>query len=164
MKLIRCKSCDDVVRLIHTKWRKCECGRSGGQYNDDFISATVGGDCEVIGIRNDWINAGKIKRKYPELNTIIQGEYLGDVQIHRIISSNGPKLKISIEQLDKKFNEITFNDKRKYTINVKGDKSPKTIKIPINKLGPSFNNKKTKNESIDLLKKRIIESLNKNPK
>ena len=73
-----------------------------------------------------------------------------------------PKLKISIEQLDKKFNEITFNDKRKYTINVKGDKSPKTIKIPINKLGPSFNNKKTKNESIDLLKKRLIESLNKN--
>jgi hypothetical protein len=43
-KLIRCKKCEDIVRLVHTKWRKCECGKSGGQYNDDMISATVGGD------------------------------------------------------------------------------------------------------------------------
>jgi hypothetical protein len=139
MKLIICKKCDDVVRLIHTKWRKCECNKSGGQYNEDLMSATVGGDCEVIGIRNDWVKAGKQKRKEAELNHIIQGEYLGDVQIFRVKSSDGPRLKMDIVEFDKEFNEITFTDKRKYTINVKGsDKSPKTVKVPINKSGPSF--------------------------
>jgi hypothetical protein len=149
MKLIICKNCDDVVRLIHTKWRKCECGKSGGQYNDDLMSATVGGDCEVIGIRNDWVSAGKQKRKEAELNHIIQGEYLGDVQIHRIISADGPKLKMEINQLDKEFNEITFKDNRKYTINVNGgDKSPKTVKVPINKKGPSFKAKNVIKEQL----------------
>jgi len=33
MKLVRCNQCGDVTRLIHTKWRQCECGKSGGQYN-----------------------------------------------------------------------------------------------------------------------------------
>ena len=149
MKLIICKNCDDVVRLIHTKWRKCECGQSGGQYNDDLMSATVGGNCEVIGIRNDWVAAGKQKRKEAELNQIIQGEYLGDVQIHRIISSEGPKLNMEINELDKEFNEITFKDKRKYTINVKGsNKSPKTVKVPINKKGPSFKAKNVLKEQL----------------
>ena len=149
MKLILCKSCLDVVRLVHTKWRKCECGEAGGQYNDDLLSATVGGNCEVIGIRNDWVSAGKQKRNEAKLNNIIQGEYLGDVQIYRIISPDGPKLNIEIKKLDNNFNEITFKDRRKYTINVKGsNKSPKTIKVPINKKGPSFKIVKTLKEQI----------------
>lgn len=154
MKLIICKNCDDVVRLIHTNWRKCECGKSGGQYNEDLQSATVGGDCEVIGIKNDWVKAGKQKRKQADLNHIIQGEYLGDVQIHRIISSDGPRLKMEINQLDKEFNEIIFKDKRKYTINVKGaDKSPKSVKVPINKKGPSFKLKSALNEELQKIKR-----------
>ncbi len=162
MKLVRCNNCEDVVRLIHTKWRKCECGKSGGQYNDDMMSATVGGDCEVIGLRNDFFTKkpfSKARNGHDEkglINVIVQGEYLGDVQIHRIISGNGPKLNMDIKELDDEFNEITFNDKRKYTVNVKGgDKSPETIKIPINKNGPSFKTKNVLKEQF----RRFIEIL-----
>jgi hypothetical protein len=142
MKLIRCKKCNDIVRLVHTDWRQCDCKKSGGQYNEDNISATVGGDCEVIGIRNDWIDASKKGRKDSELNTILQGEYEGDVQIHRIESGDGPRLKMKIEPIDKETNKITFMDDRKYTINLKGDNSPESIEVPSNK-EPSFKPKKS---------------------
>ena len=55
MKLIYCLECSDVVRLIHTKWRMCECELSGGQYNDDLITATVGGTCRILGIPNPFL-------------------------------------------------------------------------------------------------------------
>ena len=161
MKLIRCNQCGDVARLIHTKWRQCECGKSGGQYNDDMISATVGGDCEVIGLRNDYFELkpfSKARTKTDDLgmiNGIIQGEYLGDVQIHRIISGKGPKLKMIIEPIDDENNKITFTDNRKYTINLKGDKSPKTITVPRNDAGPSFKDDKTKKTIKEHLKKLI---------
>lgn len=167
MKLVRCKKCEDVVRLVHTKWRQCECGKSGGQYNDDLMSATVGGESEVIGIRNDFMAAkpfSKAREKKDdkgELGQIIQGEYLGDVQIHRIKSGSGPKLKMTIEQKDDEFNTLTFTDKRDYTINVKGEKSPKSIDVPINHDGPSFKSKKVTNESDISIKLLIIEHLNK---
>jgi hypothetical protein len=144
MKLIKCNKCGDVARLVHTKWRTCECGKSGGQYNADMISATVGGDCEVIGLRNDYFEAkpfSKARDKKDDkgqINSIIQGEYLGDVQIHRIKSGDGPRLKMDIEEIDEDTNKITFTDKREYVINLKGDKSPKTIEVPSNKIGPSF--------------------------
>ena len=138
MKLIRCKSCNDIVRLVHTKWRQCACKKSGGQYNDDNISATVGGDCEVLGISNDWVDGSKKDRENKELNNITQGEYLGDVQIHRIKSGKGPKLKMDIKEIDDDTNKLTFKDKRKYEVNVKGgDKSPDTLEVPSNKQ-PSF--------------------------
>ena len=162
MKLIICKQCDDIVRLIHTNWRKCECGKSGGQYNEDLQSATVGGNCEVIGIKNDWVAAGKQKRREAGLNHIIQGEYLGDVQIHRIISPEGPRLNIEINEVDKDFNELTFKDRRNYTINVKGaNKSPKTVKVPKNKKGPSFKTNEDLKEFYimkDTIKKMLRES------
>jgi hypothetical protein len=159
MKLVRCKDCDDVIRLVHTKWRKCECGNSGGQYNDDFHSATVGGNCEVIGLRNDYFLEKPFskERNNKEINHIIQGEYDGDVQIHRIESSKGPKLKMTIEKLDDDNNLITFTDDRKYTINVKGNKSPKTIEIPINHNGPSF--KEVKKSDKEKIKESIINKL-----
>ena len=158
MKLVRCKKCDDVVRLVHTTWRKCECGKSGGQYNEDLMSATVGGDCEVIGIRNDYFTKKPFskERDDKELNSIIQGEYDGDVQIHRIKSGDGPRLKMDIEKLDDKNNKITFTDDRKYTINLKDDKSPKSVEIPINDDGPSF--KPLKKESVnyrDIIKEHL---------
>ena len=160
MKLIRCNQCGDVARLVHTKWRKCECGKSGGQYNADMISATVGGDCEVIGLRNDYFEKKQFSkaREDKALSTMIQGEYLGDNQIHRIKSGDGPRLKMKIEQIDDENNQITFTDDREYTINLKGDKSPKTIEVPLNKVGPSFKGGKEKNKSD---KKTIKEHLRK---
>lgn len=163
MKLIRCKKCDDVVRLVHTKWRKCECGKSGGQYNDDLMSATVGGDCEVIGLRNDYFAEKPFSKERDkkddkgQLSHIIQGEYEGDVQIHRIKSPDGPKLKMTIEKLNDDTNLITFTDDRKYTINIKGNKSPKTVEIPINHNGPSF--KEIKKSDKEKLKESIINKL-----
>ena len=145
MKLIKCNKCYDVVRLIAKEWRKCDCGKSGGQYNDDNLSATVGGDCEVIGLRNDYLYAKPFSknRGADGKGQIIQGEYKGDVQIWRIKSADGPKLKCEIEQISDKEVLITFKDKRKYSINLKGNKQPKTIKMPYNKV-PSFKNKKKK--------------------
>ena len=46
------------------------------------------------------------------------------------------------------FKYIAFTDDRKYTINLKGGKSPKTIEVPINKNGPSFKGVKKQKESI----------------
>lgn len=161
MKLVKCKNCNDVVRLIHDKWRKCDCGKSGGQYNDDLLSATVGGDCEVIGLRNDFFETKPFSKKRGDLSGIIQGEYKGDVQIHRIKLPDGPKLKMEFEKIDDETVEITFTDDREYTINMKGkNKSPKSVKLPAND-SPSFKNKKARNESkiLDSYKNLIIEEL-----
>lgn len=102
MKLIKCNKCYDVVRLINSEWRKCHCGKSGGQYNDDNLSATVGGDCEVIGLRNDYLYAKPFSKGRGDdgKGVIIQGEYKGDTQVWRIKSPNGPKLKCIIEKID----------------------------------------------------------------
>lgn len=142
MKLIRCNECNDVVRLVHTGWRKCDCGESGGQYNDDLLSATVGGNCEVIGIRNDFFEESREDRVIKEIDRIIQGEYDGDVQIHRIKSPDGPKLKMALER-DGDIVNVTFTDDREYTINLIGDKSPKMVQIPYNDT-PSFRDEKTR--------------------
>ena len=55
---------------------------------------------------------------------------------------------MEIEPINKTNNKITFTDDRKYTINLKGDKSPKTIEVPINKNGPSFKGVKKQKDSI----------------
>ena len=55
---------------------------------------------------------------------------------------------MEIEQIDDENNKITFTDDRKYTINLKGNKSPKTVEVPINKNGPSFKPVKKQKESI----------------
>jgi hypothetical protein len=55
---------------------------------------------------------------------------------------------MEIEAIDDDNNKITFTDDRKYTINVKGDKSPKTIEVPINKNGPSFKGNQKQKENI----------------
>ena len=140
MKLIRCKKCNDVVRLIHTKWRTCDCGKSGGQYNDDLLSATVGGKCDIVGISNLFFDdkfralsdkekvkfRKKINHHYQE---IWYWELLGDFQIHRIKSPEGPRLKIKIKRIDDKNVKLIFKDKRKYSLNIPGDRSPKSIVI-----------------------------------
>jgi hypothetical protein len=151
MKLIRCKNCNDVVRLIHTEWRMCDCKKSGGQYNEDLITATVGGSCEVFGISNLFFNdefnklnedekveyRKKIRHHWCE---IWFGEVEGDVQIQRIKSPKGPRLEMKVEWVDKEHTKSTFTDKRKYKINLKGNKTPKFI-ITGNEMIPSFKDK-----------------------
>jgi hypothetical protein len=44
MKLILCKKCQDVVRLIQEKKRSCECGTCSGQYTDELNAWYSGGD------------------------------------------------------------------------------------------------------------------------
>jgi hypothetical protein len=93
MKLIRCQYCNDVVRLVKEEWRKCLCKESGGQYNEDDQTVTVGGKCEVFGIRNDFFEYEPFSKERSEDNRdiIIQGEYEGDLQIKRVKSSRKPK-------------------------------------------------------------------------
>jgi hypothetical protein len=160
VKLIRCNTCEDVVRLVHTKWKTCECGKSGGQYNDDLISATIGGDCEVIGLRNDFFKEQPFSKKRNGKDVIIQGEYLGDNQIHRIKSGKGPKLKMEIKDNGDGTHDIIFKDKREYTVNIKGsDKKPKELKGVTSNTEPSFKDKKVKKESFISIKKIIKEEM-----
>ncbi len=135
MKLIRCKTCDDVIRLIHTRWRMCECGKSGGQYNGITMSATVGGDCEVIGIRNDYFEYPQFSEDRIERATLIQGEYLHDNQVFRINSPEGPNLDLIIEKEDDKW-KITFPDPAQ--VSIRGyDPTPPVLYIPYSDT-PSF--------------------------
>jgi hypothetical protein len=148
MKLIRCRNCNDVVRLVHTQWRVCDCKKSGGQYNEDLITATVGGDCNVFGISNLFFNdefnklnenekikyRKKIRHHWCE---IWFGEVEGDVQIHRIKSPLGPRLKMKVEWVGKNETKSTFFDRRNYSINLNGNKKPKYI-ITGNEMKPSF--------------------------
>lgn len=50
MKLILCKRCGDVVRLIHVR-RECYCGCSSGVYRDQ-LNAEIEGPAVPIGISN----------------------------------------------------------------------------------------------------------------
>ena len=152
MKLIYCNNCGDVVRLIHLKWRKCACGQSGGQYNEDLITATVGGNCRIFGIPNPFFDevfqylTDKGKQWYRDKNgpygstDAWYGETPGDKQIFRIDSANGPKLKLKIKKISNSINRIYILDKRNYIID--GDKSEyiETERVVI----PSFKLKKMK--------------------
>jgi len=95
MKLIRCRWCGDVVCLYKEEWRKCLCKASGGQYNEDNQTVTVGGKCEVIGIRNDYFDYEPFteERNREGRNVIIQGEYEGDKEVKRVKSSRKPRKK-----------------------------------------------------------------------
>jgi len=54
MKLILCKNCQDIVRLMPTK-RVCSCGKSGGKYTDNLHAIYFGDMAVPIGFRNDSI-------------------------------------------------------------------------------------------------------------
>lgn len=146
MKLLNCNVCNDVVRLIHTKWKVCECGACGGQYNEDLLSATVAGDCSVFGISN-WF----FDKEFNELNSEDQeakkkkhghppqfiwfGEYVGDIQIIRIENPNGPRIKMDVEfDGNSTFSKIT--DDRQFTLGTQSGKD--SFKLEGNQMIPSF--------------------------
>lgn len=148
MKLIHCKKCHDVVRLIHTKWRKCECKESGGQYNADLLSATIGGDCDIIGIPNPFFdevykylieeNGGKqfYRNKFGwGTQDVWYGGGAGDKQVCIINSPKGPRLSMEIEVIDEFHTKSIINDKRDYVID--GILRPGYI-ILENQMHPSF--------------------------
>ena len=155
MKLIYCKECGDVVRLIMTKWRKCECGKSGGQYIENTPIATIGGECFVFGIANPFFNEvvqylteqGKQwwreKNGYglPNTSDCWYGEFSGDREILRIKSPDGPALKVkrTISKVDKTITVIEIVDSRPYTANAK---DVKFYSIKTEELNPSFKKKK----------------------
>jgi hypothetical protein len=132
----------------------CDCKQSGGQYNEDLITATVGGNCEVFGISNLFFDVDfnklsedeKINYR-KEINhywcEIWFGEGLGDVQIHRIKSPKGPRLKMKVEWVDTNKTKSTFLDKRNYSLNLSDNKKPKYI-ITENEMKPSFLDKKNR--------------------
>lgn len=136
MKLINCLECKDVVRLIHTKWRNCECGKSGGQYNDDLITATIGGKCRVFGIPNTFFydefyyltDEGKewYRKKIGYGSTDAwYGETKGDKQIFRIEANDGKRLKVKVVRHGKNSTKTIIVDKRDYVID--GEKNCKFV-------------------------------------
>ena len=120
MKLIYCMNCKDVVKLAKDKWRKCECGNSGGQYNSDNLTATIGGLVKVLGIANPFFQepfsyltktgqeAFRLMSGYSK-NDCWWGEFSGDLQIVRITSPNGPRIEMKIEEIpDEGKRKLTF--------------------------------------------------------
>lgn len=63
MKLIFCRECCDVVRLIQEEKRRCYCGKAWGQYDNDGLNAVYGGETAVaIGFLNDSFTLAVIDR------------------------------------------------------------------------------------------------------
>ncbi len=138
------------MRLIHTKWRMCECKKSGGQYNDDLITATVGGDCRIIGIPNPFFDdvvfhlRDECRQWYRDkfgygAEDIWYGAKKGDKQIFFINSPRGAKLKTKVVKIDNNHSKTIIIDKRDYVID--GVKNEKFV-ICENNFKPSFKRKK----------------------
>lgn len=154
MKILYCQICGDVLGLLGQEWRKCVCGDSGGQYNADCMTATVGGKARVFGVGNPFFSElypyttpetrkEMRKRFYGQPDTDAWwGEYPGDVQIFRIQSPDGPRLKVKVCSLgfDEKTrkacepgqNRVTVVDKRPFTIDGKSDLKEVTVPANVN--------------------------------
>lgn len=52
MKLLLCKECQDVVRLIKDQKRVCKCGKVGGKYIDELNAIYFGEMAVPIGFSN----------------------------------------------------------------------------------------------------------------
>lgn len=150
MKLLFCPFCYDVIRLIEREWRQCDCEKSGGQYNKDGMTATLGGAARVFGVANPffdnlWLELDEIQRiKYREKNhygpgDCWWGEFKGDTQIFRIESAEGPRLRIKVKQVSAQSNEVTIIDSRKHWID--GIFDADNVIVPAN-VEPSFKGKR----------------------
>jgi hypothetical protein len=51
MKLLLCKNCQDIIRLIHSK-RTCKCGNISGIYINELDAIYSGDDAVPIGFAN----------------------------------------------------------------------------------------------------------------
>lgn len=142
MKLLYCPLCHDVMGLIQQEWRTCLCGASGGQYNADGMTATIGGRVRIFGVGNPFFNElypyleseGKRKMRvdmYGQPDTDAWwGEYEGDQQLFRIAKGTGPRLKVKVENLEGPMMNVAIMDKRDYT--VAGVKNAPYVNVPKN--------------------------------
>ena len=151
MKLLFCPACYDVIRLIPKRWRLCDCKQSGGQYNEDGMTATLGGLAKVLGIANPFFNElwsvlnEEQKKAYRDSHKYGPGdcwwgEFKGDTQIFRVNDPEGPRLKVLVESVDVQTNRIFIIDDRPYSID--GQKL-ESVDVPANPV-PSFKGKKGK--------------------
>lgn len=145
MKLLFCPLCFDVKGLVMAEWRECLCGESGGQYNKDGMTATLGGVARVFGVGNPFFNElypflneegiAKVRQKfYGHQHEAWWGEYPGDTQIFRIRNADGPRLKVRISDSDRPLEcVVAITDKREYWIDGKFRLShvlvPKNVKV-----------------------------------
>lgn len=112
------------------------CGASGGQYNRDGITATIGGQAKVFGIGNPFFDplypyiqdtdlSHGLKKMQKDLYGHTKGdcwwgEYEGDQQIIRIASAKGPRIRFRIEtETGQGYNLLYFTDKREYSVDGK---------------------------------------------
>lgn len=64
MKLLHCKHCKDIVRLV-TSWRQCICGESQGRYVDGVNAVFNGKDAVIICLgNNSFFKAIKAQKDY----------------------------------------------------------------------------------------------------
>ena len=127
------------------EWRTCLCGASGGQYNKDGMTATLGGAARVFGVGNTFFNElypfldeeGKRKVRlkfFGQPTDAWWGEYPGDKQIFRIAEAKGPRINVKVlkkDELEKKdLTRVVIKDKRYYTIY--GEESVAFVDVPIN--------------------------------
>lgn len=143
MKLVYCPTCHDVFSITHAKWRICTCKRSGGQYNRDMVTATIGGNARVFGVANpfftkEWLELTeeqriqkRIEYHYQEPHDCWWGDYKGDIQLFRITEPRGPRLKVRVNSiLDSQpfpTMEVTIIDRRDYRV---GDDRPDKVIVP----------------------------------
>lgn len=52
MKLVLCKSCQDVIRLIQSEVRTCKCGNAGGKYLNELDAVYFGEFAIPLGFQN----------------------------------------------------------------------------------------------------------------
>jgi len=52
MKLLLCKNCQDVIRLIQGEIRTCKCGAVSGKYLDDLNAIYSGDEAVPLGFAN----------------------------------------------------------------------------------------------------------------
>ncbi len=135
MKLLHCPLCGDALGLLGREWRVCVCGASGGQYNADHVTATLGGAARVFGVANPFFNeifplldAAHVRKVHDHFGYTDQdgeiwwGEFPGDVQIFRVEDPDGPRLDVDVERVDAKRNKVRVKpDGRPFTIDGKAD-------------------------------------------
>jgi hypothetical protein len=64
MKLLFCKSCQDIVRMM-AEPRECKCGAVGGRYLDDLDAVYYGDDAIPMGASNPTMV--KMARAWPKI-------------------------------------------------------------------------------------------------
>lgn len=52
MKLLLCKNCQDVIRLVQEETRTCRCGKVSGKYLDDLNAVYSGKEAVPLGFAN----------------------------------------------------------------------------------------------------------------